>query len=90
MQTHTPDTSLGDLRTTEQVAAELGISARQVQALARARGVGARLGPPPHAILFTPADVDALRIRKVGRPPKDDTKANTRDEHTREKEANNE
>src|SRR5579875_2619394 len=65
--------------TTQQVAAELGLSVRSVQALAQRRGVGERLGTPPHTVLiFSCADVEALRkrdsrgrARKAPQPPTD-------------------
>ncbi len=54
------------LMTPEDVASELGISARRVRALAKARNVGWH---PTRAIwLFLPDDVDRLRSRRPGRP----------------------
>ena len=47
------------------VAVELGITPRRVAALARSRGVGKRLGV---RYVFSPADVEALRVRQPGRP----------------------
>lgn len=57
--------------TSQNVAAELGISAARVRALAQSRGVGQRPQPPLRsAWLFTAADIDAMRDRPAGRPSK--------------------
>ncbi|MDP3909110.1 MAG: helix-turn-helix domain-containing protein [Gemmatimonadales bacterium] len=53
------------LLTTADVARELGISPARVRVLARSRSVGRMVGTQ---WLFTAADVDALRVRKPGRP----------------------
>ncbi len=58
--------TLLSLRTTHQAATELGISRRRVQALARSRDIGWRIG---HEIVLRPEDIDALRERRPGRPP---------------------
>lgn len=61
----------GELLTVDQVAAELGIVPRTVRQLAQHRGVGLRVEGGNRAVwLFTPADLEALRERKVGRPKK--------------------
>ena len=57
------------LYTAAQVAAELGITGRRVRQLAKARGLGQKIGP--RALVFTEAEVDSLRVRKTGRPRKD-------------------
>jgi hypothetical protein len=55
--------------TTAQVAAELGMQPQSVQKLARKRGLGTRIGQPPTSpLVFTPAEVEALRDRRVGYP----------------------
>jgi len=54
-----------DALTTNQVAAELGISRDRIPRLARSRGVGQRVG---RDWLFTAADVEAMRDRRPGRP----------------------
>jgi hypothetical protein len=55
--------------TTAQVAAELGMQPQSVQKLARKRGLGTRVGKPPTSpLVFTPAEVEALRHRRVGYP----------------------
>ncbi len=58
--------TLLSLLTTNQAATELGISRRRVQALARSRDIGWRIG---HEIVLRPEDIDALRERRPGRPP---------------------
>lgn len=58
--------ALADLLTSEQVAAQLGLSVQRVRALARSRDVGWRIG---RDVLFRPEDVEAIRDRRPGRPP---------------------
>lgn len=58
------------LYTTAQAAAYLGVSVRRVRVLASHRGLGRRIG---RAIVFTDADLAAMRDRRVGRPPKTST-----------------
>ncbi|MCO5214959.1 MAG: helix-turn-helix domain-containing protein [Thermomicrobiales bacterium] len=53
--------------TTADVAEQLGVTVRRVQSLARSRGVGIRRGK---TLLFTNADIAAMKERKVGRPRK--------------------
>lgn len=53
--------------TAADVALELGISKRRVLQLAHSRSVGSM---PGRDWLFTPEEVDALRVRKIGRPRK--------------------
>lgn len=55
------------LYTAQEVARLLGLSARRVRALAASRGVGRRIGP---LWVFAGADVDAMRVRVPGRPPR--------------------
>jgi hypothetical protein len=59
--------ALADLLTTEQVAAELGLTAPRIRALAQSRNVGWKIG---RDYLFRPEDVAALRVRIPGRPRK--------------------
>ena len=56
---------LASLRSSAQVAAELGITPGRVSRLARSRGVGLLVG---RDWLFRPSDVDAMRTRQPGRP----------------------
>lgn len=65
--------ALAELRTTEQVATELGLSVSRVRALARSRRVGWEVGRDRRQILFRPEDVDAMRVRVNGRPPRYNT-----------------
>jgi len=60
-----------DLYGVEQVAEELGITPARVRALATSRGVGAHLGRG-ETWVFRRADIEAMRDRKPGRPPKQD------------------
>ena len=53
--------------TTADAADQLGISVRRVQALAQSRELGTRRGK---TMLFTNADISAMKERRVGRPPK--------------------
>ena len=55
------------LYTTREIAALLGISRQRVNQLRRLRSLGQRFG---RAWVFTPHDVDALRVRVNGRPRK--------------------
>lgn len=55
------------LYTTAEAAALLGVSQRRVRVLAGHRRLGQRFG---RAILFTAADLAAMRDRRVGRPRK--------------------
>lgn len=48
------------------VARILEISPRRVQALARHRGLGRKIGT---SLAFTSADIDKMRVRRPGRPP---------------------
>jgi hypothetical protein len=60
-----------DLLTTEQVAVELGITRRRVQALIRGtRGSAPRLPAQQigHAFVVRRGDIDQVRDRPVGRP----------------------
>ncbi len=54
-----------ELMTTEQMAGELGVSVRRVQAIANRRGVGWSIG---RDVLFRPEDIEAMRPGKPGRP----------------------
>jgi hypothetical protein len=51
--------------TSTQIAAELGISMRRVQAMAKSRNLGRMIG---RDILFSQADLDNMRSRINGRP----------------------
>lgn len=53
--------------TTTDAAELLGVTVRRVQSLARSRDVGIRRGK---TLLFTNADIAALKERRVGRPRK--------------------
>jgi hypothetical protein len=57
----------GDLYSTREVAARLGVVEQRVRQLARRLGVGQRVGP---VWVFTPADLARLqaRNRRPGRP----------------------
>lgn len=57
-----------ELKTAKEVAAELGVTPRRVLALAKTRDAGRQLGT---TWVFTPADVDKMRVRRTGRPPKE-------------------
>lgn len=59
--------ALMSLMTAEQAAAELGIDSRRVRRIAATRGVGWHAG---REWIFTPADIDAMRVRTPGRPRK--------------------
>lgn len=50
---------------TSEVAARLGVSARRVQAIARDRHIGRRVG---RTLFFSPTDVECMKVRKPGRP----------------------
>ena len=54
--------------TSDEAAAELGITRRRVLQLAESRNVGRKLG---RDWVFTPDDVDAMRVRTPGRPAKE-------------------
>jgi excisionase family DNA binding protein len=57
-----------DYLSTSQAATELGISTRRVQTLiASGRLKAERVG---REWLIAPADLEAVRVRKPGRPPK--------------------
>ena len=58
--------ALLELRTTEQIAAELGVSRARIQQLARTRNLGWKI--TDRVRVFTAADVDAMRSRIPGRP----------------------
>ena len=55
----------GPTLTSSEVARELGISQRRVNAIARKRQIGRRLG---NYIVYRPEDVEELRPGKPGRP----------------------
>lgn len=55
--------------TVADMAEQLGVTERRVQALASSRGIGRRFG---RALMFVPADVNALRPGKPGRPSRSD------------------
>lgn len=57
------------LLSTEEVAAELGLERTRVQQLAKARGLGTPVGSAGWRV-FTHADVEAMRVRRPGRPRK--------------------
>jgi predicted RNase H-like HicB family nuclease len=61
------DFELPKLFSTEEAANELGISRRRVVALAKSRGVGTIVGS---SLVFTEPDIDTMRDRTPGRPPK--------------------
>ena len=65
VRTLAEDQALLSLRTTQEVADELGIDRSRVRRLADARGLGARIG---RERVFRPSDVDAMRSRPPGRP----------------------
>ena len=56
-----------ELKTSTQATAELGISKRRVNALAKSRNVGWQVGAG--IWLFRPDDIDNMRIRTPGKPP---------------------
>lgn len=56
-----------NLQTATQVATQLGISARRVRALAISRRLGERIGP---LWVFSERDIENMRVRVNGRPPK--------------------
>ena len=56
-----------ELRSTAEVAAELGIDETRVRRLATSRGLGRRVG---RSWAFTTTEVDAMRHRVTGRPRK--------------------
>jgi len=61
--------ALRELRTTSQVAVDLGLTRVMVTRAARRLGVGCQVG---RDVLLTPEDVAALRQRpKPGRPKRD-------------------
>lgn len=62
---------------TRQAAAELGISIRRVQHLAKARGLGWRT-TSGRDIIFRPEDIENMRTRIPGRPPGRDGARTTR------------
>ncbi len=53
--------------TSRDVADILGISIQRVLALAKSRDVGTYLNP--RMMVFSEADIEALRVRRTGRPP---------------------
>ena len=55
------------LYSTETVANELGISPMRVRQLAVSRQVGRKLA---RDWLFTSAEIDRMRVRRNGRPPR--------------------
>lgn len=58
----------GPTLTSTQVAQQLGVSVRRVNALSKARQVGRRVG---NYVLYSPDDVERLRPGRPGRPRKD-------------------
>lgn len=56
------------LYSTAEAARILGIEPRTLRQVARSRGLGTRVHA--RALVFTAADLDALRVRPVGRPRK--------------------
>ncbi|CCF83658.1 DNA-binding protein [Nitrolancea hollandica] len=56
---------LHSLKTSGQVAEELGVNRQRVWQLAKSRQLGWHIG---RDIIFTPAEVDQMRDRKPGRP----------------------
>lgn len=60
--------------TTAEVAAELGVSVARVHQLARSRHVGTRRG---NVLMFSEKEVDAMRDRRPGRPPRHKREATT-------------
>ena len=56
---------MDEIRSTEAVAAELGISTSRVRRLATEMDLGRKLGP--RVWVFGPDDVAALRARSTGR-----------------------
>jgi hypothetical protein len=64
-----PDAS--EMRTTAQVAEELGIHVATLRQIAGRRGLGTRIGEGRRSmLLFSPADIEQLRERRRGRPRK--------------------
>ena len=63
------DKARQSLMTAQDVAAEFGITHRRVVVLAKARGLGWKFSGD---WVFTPAEVEAMRHRPVGRPRKPD------------------
>jgi hypothetical protein len=64
-----PDDSEPTLYTSDEAAAELGITRRRVLQLAESRNVGRKLG---RDWVFTNSDIDAMRVRVPGRPATND------------------
>lgn len=58
--------NLEQVFTTAEAAKELGIHPRSVRALAKRRGLGRLL--TPKALIFTRAEVDAMKIRQPSGP----------------------
>ena len=65
MRRHLGIPDAAPLASTSDVAAELGIIRQRVLQLAASRGVGQLVG---RSLVFTAADIDAMRERKPGRP----------------------
>lgn len=62
------DGRLADLLyTTDQVAAILGVNVQRVNALAKSRDTGTKRG---RDLLFTARDIEKMRERRPGRPPR--------------------
>lgn len=61
------------LYSTAAVAHILGLHPERVRRLAQSRGLGRRAIGSTGAWLFTEADIDAMRIRKPGRPRRETT-----------------
>jgi len=66
---HGQHVALLGLMDSRQAAAELGISVRRVQALAKARNLGWRT-TNGRDVIFRPEDVENMRTRVAGRPPR--------------------
>lgn len=58
--------AIRDLKTVAEVATILGVNGSRVRVLAKHRGVGWQVSRGTW--LFSPADVDAMRVRTPGRP----------------------
>lgn len=64
---HGVSQTLLGLRDTRQAAAELGISVRRVQALAKSRNLGWRT-TSGRDVIFRPEDIENMRTRITGKP----------------------
>lgn len=61
-----------DWLTTDDVAAELGVSQRRVLQLADSRGTGKKFGK---SVMFRPSEIEDMRPKAVGRPRKNESVA---------------